>query len=235
MTSLLWHNHLPLAIIFNTLQNGGALSASCHAVVCSCPDGPNGSVSVFWRNPGVFVPSFIVITFPFSCCPPCLSSNTREAHITHVHLLMASEATHTLGNFSQHSLGISCESVWQIISSTVRNTETNDYISSLAPSLHSHSFPLPFLSLPPSLSLCRRVFPLSPQSSWTSSLPLHRWFQWLLWVLIIPSITVGKCAIKVDSYCEPRGSVFNSVTPDFRGFVPALPSPLGRWGASCGS
>lgn len=33
----------------------------------------------------------------------------------------------------------------------------------------------------------------------------------------------------------PRGSAFNSVTPDFRGLVPAWLSPLGVSGASSGS
>lgn len=33
----------------------------------------------------------------------------------------------------------------------------------------------------------------------------------------------------------PRGSVFNSVTPDFGGFVPALLSPAAVLGASCGN
>lgn len=51
--------------------------------------------------------------------------------------------------------------------------------------------------------------------SWTSSLYLHRWFQWLLWVLIIPPITVGKCAIKVDSYSVPCDFIFIRVAPDF--------------------
>lgn len=62
--------------------------------------------------------------------PPCLSSNMRDCAAAQtntgslaarLHWLMASEVTHTRASFRQRSLGISGESAWQIVSSTVRN------------------------------------------------------------------------------------------------------------------
>lgn len=145
--------------------------------------------------------------------------------------------------------------IWQSSFSTVNNTETNEFIFStpllFSCPLHTFAlmFPLFFSLVLPSVSYClyRRCFsssflsysycfsfsPLPYNPSWTSSLYLHRWFQWLLWVLIILSITVGKCAMKVDSYSAPCGSIFIRVTPDFRGSrvfwcsMPSFLSPLG--------
>lgn len=151
--------------------------------------------------------------------------------------------THLQGNFTQllvswvNLFGRSW--IWQSSSSTANNTETNEFISStplFTPSPSCCTFALLFslfLSLVlPSVSICLShahssssflsesycfsSFPLLRCPSWTSSLYLHRWFQWLLWVLIIPSITVGKCAIKVDSYSVPCGSIFIRITPDFK-------------------
>lgn len=131
--------------------------------------------------------------------------------------------------------------IWQSSSSTANNVDTNEFISSTplfspfpAPLLtfallfsHCLSLVLSFVSIClfhthpflfiPSLLASLFLSPLLYSPSRTSSLYLHRWFQWLLWVLIIPSITVGKCAIKVDSYSAPHGSIFIRVTPDFRG------------------
>lgn len=134
---------------------------------------------------------------------------------------------------SSEHLGFVCLAQVEFGRAAFPQWATNEFISTpllfLCP-LHifARVVALFFFLVSPSLSLSYTplfisllLVPLSPHfpilPPWTSSLYLHRWFQWLLWVLIIPSITVGKCAIKVDSYSALCASIFMRVSPDFRG------------------
>lgn len=150
--------------------------------------------------------------------------------------------THLQGNSSQllvSSVNLFCTSwIWQCTSSTASNTQTNEFISSTPPfsppvfhicalvSRPSSPSVVPSASIRLSRALSALFVSLASLRCFlflfsarvdTLSLHLHRWFRRLLWVLIIPSITVGKCAIKVDGYSVPRGSVFIRVTTGFRG------------------